>query len=637
MANRVGRGYNPSSARRCLGLTTWPERAQPVGSEYAGDGTTMIEESRVVWGPGVDLSRGTEAFSLADTLPQIVWTAGPDGGVTYFNRRWYEYTGLSDEDSLGFGFRCALHPGDLERTNARWDRAWRLGERYEIEYRLFSRATGTYRWFLARANTVRDADGAVVQWAGTCTDIDAQKQFEDEARRHAAELKASRAELAHMVRHDGLTGLPNRLMFEDRLGQALSVAERHERQLAVFFLDLDGFKGVNDTLGHQAGDDLLREIATRLQASVRESDTVARLGGDEFVVLVSEIERPEDAMVLARKLLRVASEPYVLGAERVRLSASLGASLYPDDADSASTLLRHADIAMYRAKQGGKNDARFYAPGMNAAAHERMRIAALLDAALDEGEMSLRFQPQWDPVAGHVRSFESLVRWSNPMLGDVPPERFLPIAEDNGVIVRICEWVLEESCRRAVRWSRMADAEVTVAMNVSLVQLDRQDFVPMITGALARHGLPPRQLELELSSRMGVQSLAAAQEPMTELRALGVRLTMDEFGTEGSSIDHALRLPLHGLKIAHEVVRGVASPDAATAGRAQRVFEALVGLGHALDLDVAASGIETEAQRRHAIALGCRRLQGFMLGEPLTDDEADALVATWAGPAESVG
>jgi diguanylate cyclase (GGDEF)-like protein/PAS domain S-box-containing protein len=569
---------------------------------------------------------------LADTLPQIVWTADPEGRVTYFNRRWYEYTGLDAEGSLGFAFRQALHPGDEERTVARWERSWRLGEPYEIEYRLFSRSLGAYRWFLARANTVIDESGCILQWSGTCTDIDDQKRFEEEARRHAAELKASRAELAHLVRHDVLTGLPNRVLFTDRLERALAAAERHGRLLAVFFVDLDGFKRINDTLGHDAGDDLLKEIARRLTSVVRSSDTVARLGGDEFVVLVPELERPEDAMALARKLLRHAGAPYDLGAQRVRVTASLGVSVYPDDADGASTLLRHADVAMYRAKQSGKNDARFFAPEMNAAAHERMQIAAQLDGALERGELRLEYQPQWDAATGRPVSFEALLRWTNPTLGDVPPERFVPIAEDNGVIVEICEWVIGQSCERAVQWSRVVGESVRVAANVSLVQLDRQDFVPMVADALARHALDPHQLELELTARIGGHDIDLVRPQMVDLARLGVRLTMDEFGTPGSSIDHVMRLPLHALKIDHRVTQAVGGGT-----NSERVLEALVSLGQALGLGVVASGIETQVQRCQALSLGCDRLQGFLLSGPLTEHEADGFVASMARAATERG
>ncbi|MBA2668134.1 MAG: EAL domain-containing protein [Trueperaceae bacterium] len=588
----------------------------------------MADESSVDAAASVvvepDLVPGLRAPTfLADTLPQIVWTADAAGDVTYFNRSWYEYTGLSPMQSVGSGFLQVLHPSDVERTAARWERAWRDGEPYEIEYRLRSGVDGEHRWFLARANAVRDECGRIVQWSGTSTDIDEQKRFEEQVRRYAAELKESRAELTRLARHDALTGLPNRMLFEDRLQQALVSADRHGQMVGVFFIDLDGFKRVNDTLGHHTGDALLCEVARRLATGLRATDTLARLGGDEFVVLALEIERPHDAIALARKLLAHVAEPFELEGGRVRMSASIGVSIYPRDADGASTLLRHADVAMYRAKQSGKNDARFYAPEMNASAQERMSIATRLDGALERGEMSLRFQPQWDTRSRSVDSFEALLRWNNPELGEVAPERFVPVAEDNGMILALCEWVLDGSCREAVRWSKASGRAVRVAMNVSLVQLDRDDFVPMVSRALDRHALPPQQLELELTARMGTYDVLAAHGKMAALRELGVRLTMDDFGTPYSTIDHVLRLPLDALKVDQRIVHDL--EDAPREG-SERVMRALVGLAHSLGLDVVADGIETDAQRRSVIELGCGRLQGYLLGEPMLAEEAGVLL-----------
>jgi diguanylate cyclase len=558
---------------------------------------------------------------LADTLPQIIWTATPDGCVTYFNKQWYAYTGLSVEESLGLGFVDAIHPRDRARTLKRWERAWRFGEPYEIEYRLYSRGLGEYRWFLGRGRALHDDCGTVIMWTGTCTDIETLKRFEAQVRRHAAELKESRAELARLARHDGLTGLPNRLLFEDRLQHALAAADRHQQCAAVFFIDLDGFKRVNDTLGHVAGDTLLREVAQRLQGSLRGSDTLARMGGDEFVALAGDFDTPEDAVPLARKLLMNVSMPYDLGDQRVRVTASVGVSVYPKDAGSAGSLLRHADIAMYRAKQSGKNDVRFFSPSMNAAVQERLLLARHLDGALERGELDLHYQPQWDAREGRVRSFEALLRWKSPWLGDVPPERFVPVAEENGLILDICTWVLHESCEHAARWSRLAGEPIRVAMNVSLLQLDRDSFVDTVERALQRHDLPPEQLELELSARMGFFDPVETMRHIASLRSLGVQLSMDDFGTESSSIGHVLRFPLDALKISASI-----APERSGEGDAGRVFDALVGLARSLDLDVVATGIEREDQRQRALRAGCGRMQGFLLGRPAPSAEAAAIV-----------
>jgi diguanylate cyclase len=579
-----------------------------------------------IWRRDEDAAVVPEA--LADSLPQIVWAADETGAMTYFNRRWYEYTGLTEAESLGRAFAQALHPRDRTRTLRRWDRALREAAPFDVEFRLTSRSDDAYRWHLAHARPVLDELGRVMGWAGTCIDIDERKRFEDELRRHAAELKRSRAELAHVARHDGLTGLPNRALFEDRLQHALATADRHGLLVAVYFVDLDGFKRVNDTLGHAAGDVLLRAVARRLERTLRGSDTVARLGGDEFVALAGDLEKPEDALPLARKLLAHLTEPYELGEHQVRITASIGVSIYPNDADGGEAMLRHADVAMYGAKQRGKNDVRFFAAGMDAAAQERMIVARHLEGALERREMAVHYQPQWNVCSGEIRGFEALIRWTSGALGVVPPAAFVPIAEENGGIAALNAWVLDEGCQQAAGWSRACGRPIGLAVNVSLAQLDRDEFVAAAIEALGRHGLQPGQLELEIGGRTALQDLEAARERMTELRALGVRLTMDDFGAPGSSIDHVLRLPLDGLKIDRGVVAEIGRAEAAGP---ERVYGALVGLGNALGLEVVASGIETEVQRRALMTYGCQRMQGYLLGSPMPSEEVASWLARRAG------
>jgi EAL domain-containing protein (putative c-di-GMP-specific phosphodiesterase class I) len=296
-------------------------------------------------------------------------------------------------------------------------------------------------------------------------------------------------------------------------------------------------------------------------------------------------------------------------------------SVYPKDADTPSGLLRNADVAMYRAKQGGKNDVRFFSPSMNAAVQERLLLARHLDGALERGELDLHYQPQWDVQEGRVRSFEALARWRSPWLGTVPPKRFIPVAEEYGLIFDICSWIIDESCARAAQWSRSAGEPIGVALNISLAQLGRDGFRDVVKEALERHGLPPQQLELELSARMGPTEQEEALHQVAGLRALGVRLSLDEFGAESSSIDHLLRLPLDALKIDE----GLAATRGLVEGSSGRVFEALVGLARSLGLDVIATGIEREEQRERALRAGCARLQGFALGRPAAAGEIDAL------------
>jgi len=341
------------------------------------------------------------------------------------------------------------------------------------------------------------------------------------------------------------------------------------------------------------------------------------------VALTGDLDRPEDALPLARKLLGQLTEPYRVGDDQVRVTASIGVSIYPNDADGAEAMLRHADLAMYGAKQRGKNDVRFFAAGMDAAAQERMLVARHLEGALERGEMQVHFQPQWSVRTGALAGFEALVRWTSAALGSVPAGTFVPIAEENGVIHELSAWVLDESCALAARCRRVPAA---VAVNVSLAQLDRGAY-DAVAEALRRHDVPPSCLELEIAAGGLGYDLAAARSRMTELRALGVRLTMDAFGAPRSTIDHVLHLPFDAVKIDRACVRelgGVAE------GGAERVYGALVGLGRALGLEVVASGVETETQRRAAVAHGCHRIQGCLTGGPVSVGDAERVALSGA-------
>jgi diguanylate cyclase len=441
------------------------------------------------------------------------------------------------------------------------------------------------------------------------------------ARRRQYQVRDLLAQLTYQAQHDALTDLPNRALFNDRLELAVASAARHEHLLAVLFIDLDDFKLVNDTLGHAAGDVMLKEVARRLQSSLRSSDTAARLGGDEFLALATGLRDPRDASRLVHKLLARLAKPYDLGERLVEIGASIGVSLYPQDALDAATLQRHADVALYRAKQGSKNEVRFFAPEMNAAVRERLELATQFSGALERSELKLHYQPQWSSRTGEALSLEALLRWTSPTLGDVSPSRFIPVAEDGGLIIAIGAWVLDESCRQVARWSSLRGEAVRVAVNVSPVQLAQENFTPLVAAVLSRHDLKPQQLELELTERMVVRDVETARRKMTELRALGVRLSIDDFGTGNASLNHLLRLPLDSLKVDQAFVQ-----DLDRLPSTGRVVEAIVALAHALGISVVAEGVETEAQREYLSALGCERLQGFLFGRPSDARELERLL-----------
>jgi diguanylate cyclase len=445
----------------------------------------------------------------------------------------------------------------------------------------------------------------------------------DLARANAALVDADRqksellSQLAHQAQHDGLTGLPNRALFQDRLERAVAGAARNGHELAVMFIDLDGFKLVNDTLGHHAGDLLLVEVAHRLEQCLRQSDTVARMGGDEFTVILADLRDPEDAALVARKLIRSLKQSVRVAGHEMNVTASVGVSLFPRDGQDATSLACHADVALYRAKQDGKNDVRFFSHDMNAAALERVQLEAQLHGALERDELTLHYQPQCDAATGRVRSFEALLRWTHPELGSVPPDRFIPVAEDSGLIIPIGAWVLEEAARQVAAWREDGFDGVRVAINVSPVQFAREDFVWLIEQTLERYGLEGRHLEIELTERLIVRDLDRASKRLAALRALGVTVSIDDFGAGHSSLSYLTRLPVDVLKVDRSFVGALGSGS-----DAGRVVQAIVGLAHAFGLSVVAEGIETDVQLQAVTALGCERTQGYLLGRPAPALEA---------------
>jgi diguanylate cyclase (GGDEF)-like protein/PAS domain S-box-containing protein len=432
-------------------------------------------------------------------------------------------------------------------------------------------------------------------------------------------LRDREALLRHQAHHDTLTGLPNRLLFEDRLQQALASASRHDRQLAVLFLDVDGFKLINDSHGHAAGDAVLVEAARRLRSSLREEDTIARLHGDEFAVVLPEVSGAADADRLARDLLATFEQPTTASGKALSVSVSIGVSLFPHDGRDAASLLRAADAAMYRAKVGGKHDVRHFASAMGDRASERVTLDEHLEGALERGEITLCYQPQWDGRMGSIAAFEALLRWTSPELGDVSPRRFVPIAEERGTFGPIAAWSLDACGAFAASLASGFGTPLRIALNVSPARLVGSGFVPQLEDAIVRHRLAPQQLELELGLTAMSEEPDSLRETLERVKALGARVTLDRFGADAAMVVPILDLPFDGVKIDPSLVqRADADP------RLRRGLESVVGLVQDFGLDVVAVGVETESQRTLMIELGCERLQGTLIGRPMARPEAEA-------------
>ena len=429
------------------------------------------------------------------------------------------------------------------------------------------------------------------------------------------EKKMTEEHIQHLAHHDALTNLPNRLLFNERLGQAIKHAGRNKKIVALLFLDLDRFKNINDSLGHPAGDDILQKISQRLLEQVRGEDTVARLGGDEFTILLDSLDCDQDAILVAQKVLDAFAAPFPIRGHQLSLTVSIGIGLYPQDGTNVDTLLRNADAAMYRAKEQGKNNYQFYTQELTNNAFERVSIENKLRLAIKCGELQLHYQPQLSLNDNKIVGVEALLRWNHPQDGMISPAKFIPVTEETGLIVEIGEWALRTACHQAKQWIDNNVPFGSMAVNISGIQVQRSDIVATVAKALEESGLPPERLELEITESIIMHDTEQAIKIMEALRALGVSLSIDDFGTGYSSLSALQQFPISTLKIDQSFVRNVVSnPDDAT------IVDTIIQMGRNMDMDVVAEGVEDEAQLVFLQKLGCTYVQGLLFGDPMSSD-----------------
>ncbi len=440
--------------------------------------------------------------------------------------------------------------------------------------------------------------------------------------RDVTERTYAEEQIKHLAYHDALTGLPNRLLFKDRLAVALSHAQREHARLAVLFLDLDRFKVINDSLGHNIGDRLLQAVAERVQQCVRESDTLARLGGDEFTLIIPNLMRSEDAVPVAHKILEAVRQPFTIEEREFFISTSIGISFFPEDGMDAESLIKNADTAMYQAKEQGRDNYQLFNAYINARALQRIALEHGLRRALLDGQLRVHYQPIFDLRAGRIVGMEALLRWTHPEMGPISPSMFIPLAESTGLMMPIGDWVLRTACKQAKTWHDAGHKSLSLAVNLSMTQLQQPDLVARVKEVLDETGLPPRLLELEITESSAMQSPEASIRTLYELKKIGIRISLDDFGTGHSSLSYLKRFPIDTLKIDQSFVRDInTDPDTAA------IVTAIIAMAHSLRLKVIAEGVEHTEQANFLRHYACDQMQGYLIKAPVDAEAFFELIA----------
>ena len=549
------------------------------------------------------------AAAVLDSTAEGVVVSDAELRIISVNRAFTEITGYSEAEVLGRtpGIVKSERQGEAF-YQAMWAALNSVGAwRGEVWNR---RKNGELFPEWLTINVLRDKDGLVRNYVGVFSDISA--------------LKHSQAELERLAHFDPLTDLPNRVLFHDRLQHALERAERYEHLVAVVLLDLDGFKTVNDSLGHPVGDRLLQQVAQRLKTCIRVEDTVSRLGGDEFAIILSNLGQGTDALEVIRKVLAVVQEPFDLDGASAMVTTSIGVAVYPADGGVPDELLRNADSAMYDAKEAGRNNYRFYQAAMTQRAQEKLSLERALRRALENDEFEIWYQPQVNLHSGRLLGAEALIRWRDPENGLVSPDAFIPVAERTGLIIPIGAWVVDEVCAQVVRWRDQGLFDGRVAINVSAPQIDRSDFIATLQAAIARHGTPPEALEIEVTESFIMASADHASSVLHAVQALGITTAVDDFGTGYSSFAYLKALPIDNLKIDRVFVNGLPND-----GNDVAICRAIIAMAHSLGFRTIAEGVETGDQWEFLRQEGCDEGQGYLLSRPLPAAAFEAWLQAW--------
>ena len=550
--------------------------------------------------------------SLVDSSPDIIYTLDSDGHFSFINSRVYPLLGFHRSELIGQHYSVLVHEGDMERANYVFNEGRNEFVRSRgVELRLKSKRE-EYQARIFSIELVLTDLGSV---AGEETAEPEQRKLLGTycVARDITERKRADEQIAYQAYHDILTDLPNRALFNDRLGLALLQARRNQSLLAVLFIDLDRFKVVNDTFGHGVGDVLLQHVALRLKGCLRRCDTLSRIGGDEFTAILPELSTRQDAALIGEKFVTSLREPFALAGQIVHVSASIGVTLYPGDGLSIEELLRNADVAMYHMKSKGKNGFAFFAPEMLDSSIQKIALEHDLHLALERGELEMFYQPQVDTATRQIIGAEALMRWNHPLRGFLSAGEFLPFAEESGLIIPISNWMLEAICSDLLEWRACSGEALRLSINISPQYLDRGDFFEKLNQALIRHKIPPSQIEVEVTENICIRNPQVAIEQLEKLCQLGVSVAIDDFGTGYSSLSYLHRFPIHTIKIDRSFVMEIQDPDAQFP-----VVLAIVAIAKGLGLNLVAEGVETAVQARYLEDAGCKIIQGYLFHRPMS-------------------
>ncbi|MBI4767879.1 MAG: EAL domain-containing protein [Deltaproteobacteria bacterium] len=548
--------------------------------------------------------------TIIEEMEEWYFETDLEGHITFFNEVFAHILGYSKEVLTGLNFRSFVKEEETDSIYKLFNQVFTTGQPSRNFPYEFVRPDGTITSAEFSIFPKRDGAGRIIGFRGVGHDI--------------TERKNAEARVQYLATHDALTDLPNRLMFSQLLNHTLQSSRRFKREFAVFFIDLDRFKVINDSLGHEAGDQLLREIAKTFKRVLRDIDVIARLGGDEFVILIEEVKDRLHVALIAQRILSAALKPMVIMDQECRITASIGISLYPRDGQDEQTLMKNADIAMYLAKEEGKNNYQFFSQKMKAHSFERLSLETNLRQALERREFSLHYQPQLDFKTGVITGVEALLRWQNPELGNVPPMRLIPVAEETGLIVPIGQWVLKTACSQNVSWQSQGLPEICVAVNLSVRQIMDDSLLRDIRAILRESGLKPHLLELEITESMLMKNPERVIKILNEIKKLGVRLAIDDFGTGYSSLSQLKRFPIDTIKVDRSFIRDVSQNS-----EDQGITEAIIAMGKTLSLTVIAEGVETEEQEAFLRSRACDEMQGYYFSKPTPPDQFAELLRTY--------